>query len=78
MVGKQELLFLTVFFLLCYDSSVAKLISARSDKRNETGVNEEKGLLKKNNPLFPVELKPHRKNKTNPTECCLKVIFTPA
>ena len=78
MGGKQEMLFLTVFSLLFYDSSVAKLIPARSDKRNETGVKEEKGLLKRNNPLFPVELKPHRKNKTNPTECRLKVIFSPA
>ena len=78
MGGKQEMLFLTVFSLLCYNSSVAKLIPARSDKRNETGVKEEKGLFKRNNPRFPVELKPHRINKTNPAECRLQVILTPA
>ena len=76
MGGKQEMLFLAVFFLLCYDSSVAKLIPARSDKRNETVLKEETNFAQRNNTLFPLELKPDRKNKINPTECRLKVIFT--
>ena len=76
MGGKQEMLFLAAFFLLCYDSSVAKLIPARSDKRNETVLKEETNFAQRNNTLFPLELKPDRKNKINPTECRLKVIFT--
>ena len=68
MGGKQEMLFLAVFFLLCYNISVAKLIPARSDKRNETVLKEEKNFAQRNNTLFPLELKPHRKNKINSTK----------
>ena len=76
MRGEQKVLVLTFLSLFCYDSSVAKLTPARSDKRNEIVFKKEKSLAQRNNTLFPFELKPDRKNKINPTECHLKVIFT--